>query len=94
MVAPAAAEGLRRARQRLTQPGPGTEGRARWAALRETPGRLRIHPYLGSASTDHSGYRQCIVSEHRRIYRVMPDTGSGETAGDVVIVAVFGPGQP
>lgn len=38
-------------------------------------------------------YRQVIVSGHRVIYRVVPDTGDRTTAGDIEIVQVFGPGQ-
>ncbi len=55
--------------------------------------RLRDHPYLGVPSLDMPGLRQLIVAEHRIIYRVHPDTGDTETAGDVRILAVLGPGQ-
>jgi plasmid stabilization system protein ParE len=55
---------------------------------------LRSHPYLGSASQNHPGYYQLVIHGHRLIYRVIPDTGDGATAGDVLIVALFGPGQP
>ena len=34
------------------------------------------------------------MAEHRIVYRVDPDTGESSTAGDVRILAVFGPGQP
>ena len=30
---------------------------------------------------------------HRVIYRVQPDTGLSATAGDVLVLRVFGPGQ-
>jgi hypothetical protein len=30
---------------------------------------------------------------HRVIYRVQPDTGLNATAGDVLVLRVFGPGQ-
>ena len=30
---------------------------------------------------------------HRVIYRVDPDSGSNATAGDVLVLRVFGPGQ-
>lgn len=93
-TAPQAAEALRRARAWLTQQGSGPNGRARWEALRTSRLGLRDHPYLGAPSSELPGYRQLVVSEHRIIYRVTPDTGDSATAGDIRIVAVFGPGQP
>jgi len=35
-----------------------------------------------------------VVSGYRVIYRVDPDTGADATAGDVTVLAVFGPGEP
>ena len=92
-IAPAAAEGFRRARLWLLQPGSGPAGLRRWEALREARRRLRDHPYLGTPSADHPGLRQLVVAEHRLIYRLVPDTGDAGTAGDVLILALFGPGQ-
>lgn len=37
--------------------------------------------------------RQLVVSGYRVIYRVDHDTGEGSTAGDVRILALFGPGE-
>ncbi len=37
--------------------------------------------------------RQMIVERHVVVYRVAPDTGDNRTAGDVLVVRVFGPGQ-
>jgi hypothetical protein len=34
------------------------------------------------------------VSSHRIIYAIHPDTGDAATAGDILIVTVFGPCQP
>jgi len=33
------------------------------------------------------------VEEHRVLYSVEPDTGRDATAGDVMVLRVFGPGQ-
>lgn len=93
-TAPQAAEALRRARGWLTQTGAGLNGQARWDALRTARSRLRDHPYLGAPSAEQPGLRQFVVSEHRIIYRMDPDTGDGATAGNIRILAVFGPGQP
>lgn len=76
------------------QQGAGPNGRMRWDALRTTRSRLREHPYLGAPSPEQPGRRQLVVSGYRIIYRVDPDTGDIDTAGDVRILAVFGPGQP
>lgn len=93
MTAPAAAEGLRSAREWLTQPGSGEAGLRQWDSLRRALRNLRTHPYLGPPSADHRDHRQLVVAAHRILYRVDPDTGNAATAGDIRIVAVFGPGQ-
>ena len=92
-TSPAAAEAFRQARAWLLQTGSGQNGRARWDALRSARRRLRDYPYIGTASSELVGRRQFVVSGYRVIYRVDPDTGDSATAGDIRIVAVFGPGQ-
>jgi hypothetical protein len=42
---------------------------------------------------DHPGRREMSCEGHRVVYRVDPDTGSNATAGDVLVLRVFGPGQ-
>lgn len=91
ITAPAAAEGLRTARKWLMQPGSGERGRRRWEHLRDIRRTLRDWPYLGAASNDHPGCRYVACEEHYIIYEVVPDTGLSATAGDVIILAVFGP---
>ena len=93
-TAPGALEALRQAHAWLTQEGSGPQGRARWAALRDRRKRLRTHPYLGTPIEDRPERYLLFVSEHRLIYQVDPDTGESATAGDVRVVAMFGPGQP
>ena len=58
------------------------------AALR----RLQSVPCL-YAKGDHPGTREAPVEGHRVIYRVDRDTGRSETAGDVFVLRIFGPGQ-
>jgi plasmid stabilization system protein ParE len=50
----------------------------------------RALPYRRS---EHGGRREMVVQAHRILYRVLPDTGSNDTAGDVEILRVFGPAQ-
>ena len=93
-TAPDALEALRQARLWLTQTGLGPQGLARWLSLRDSRRRLVEYPYLGAPVDGHKGRYQIVVSEHRLIYRIDPDTGDSATAGDIRVLAVFGPGQP
>jgi plasmid stabilization system protein ParE len=88
-----ALEALREARLWLTQPGSGLNARKRWADLRDVGRRLRRNAYLGHPVAEFAGHRQLVVSGYRVIYQVLPDTGENATAGDIRIVAIFGPGQ-
>ncbi len=45
------------------------------------------------AKGDHAGTREAPVVGHRIVYRVFPDTDDNATAGDVLVLQVFGPGQ-
>ena len=62
--------------------------------LRDAGERLLDNPYLGARVAGRSQTRQLAVSGYRLIYTVEPDTGDADTAGDIVIIAVLGPGQP
>jgi len=53
---------------------------------------LLKHPCLYRRS-EHGGRREMIVRGHLVVYRLRPDTGSNQTAGDVEVLRVFGPGQ-
>jgi len=62
-------------------------------ALRAAINRLRQHPCLFPVG-DHAGVRELpCEGGYRALYRVHPDTGRNETAGDVRVLRVFGPGQ-
>jgi len=78
IYAPRARDDLAAIRRWLTQPGSGTAARRRLAAIRNAINRLRELPCEG-------GYRA--------LYEIIPDTGRNETAGDVRVLRVFGPGQ-
>jgi len=89
---------LNDARRWLLQPGSGAYGRARWHALRDAADNLADLPYKGAPVPHQPGLRQLVVSGYRLLYRVEPDTGDSETgdsetAGDIAVLALFGPGQ-
>ena len=94
ITAPEAARALAAARVWLTQPGSGFRGRRRWEKLLNAPGRLRAFPYSGERA-EHPGHYVLVEPEsgYRLIYTIDPDTRDSGTAGDIRIVAVFGPGQ-
>ena len=92
VIAPAAARGLREAREWLTQPGSGPAGRTRWERIRAALRRLRDWPCSGAESPEHPGCRALVVSGWLVVYDIAPDTGEGSAAGDIRILAVFPPG--
>ncbi len=80
-------------RRWLTQPGAGPAARRRLAAIRADIRRLKQHPCRYPVGL-HPGVRELpCAGGYRALYRVTPDTGRDETAGDVRVLRVFGPGQ-
>ncbi len=76
-----------------TQPGSGAAARHRLKAIRDAINRLREHP-CRFPTVDHPSVRELpCEGGHRVLYEVTPDTGSNETAGDVRVLRVYGPGQ-
>jgi plasmid stabilization system protein ParE len=77
----------------LTQPGAGPAARRKLIAIRASIRRLRQHPCLHPVC-DHPGVRE-LPSQggYRALYRVRPDAGRNPTAGDVLELRIFGPGQ-
>jgi hypothetical protein len=60
-----------------------------WTAIE----RLCLHSCLYPAG-QHPGVRELpCAGGYRALYEVRPDTGRDETAGDVRVLRVFGPGQ-
>jgi len=77
----------------LTQPGAGPAARRRLTAVWVAIERLREQPCLHPVG-QHRGLRELpCAGGYRALYRVTPDTGRDETAGDVRVLRVFGPGQ-
>ena len=90
---PEASEDLDGIRLWLTQPGSGRAALRRLRAIRAAINRLRQHPCRYPVG-QHSGVRELPCDGgYRALYRVAPDTGRDETAGDVRVLRVFGPGQ-
>jgi plasmid stabilization system protein ParE len=62
------------------------------AHIRSDIDALAEHPCLFAVGP-HPGRREFSSEGYRIIYRVVPDTGLNETAGNVQVLRVFGPGQ-
>jgi hypothetical protein len=60
-----------------------------WTAIE----RLRQHPCLYPVG-EQPGVRELpCQGGYRALYEIHPDTGRNETAGDVIVLRVYGPGQ-
>lgn len=89
----AAVEDLKAIRRWLTQPGSGPRARQRLQAIRAAVNRLKQRPCLYPIGP-HAGVRELPCDGgYRVLYEVLPDTGLDETAGHVLVLRVFGPGQ-
>jgi hypothetical protein len=63
------------------------------AAIRADIRRLKQHPCLYPVG-QYPGVRELpCTGGYRALNRVAPDTGRDQTAGDVQVLRVFGPGQ-
>jgi plasmid stabilization system protein ParE len=88
-----AIEDLQAVQSWLTQPGSGMRASRRLTAIRSAIRQLRQHPCLFPVA-QHPGVRELPCDGgYRVLYEVTPDTGHNETAGNVLILRVFGPGQ-
>jgi plasmid stabilization system protein ParE len=77
----------------LTQPGAGPAAGRRLAAVWAAIERLRQHPCRYAAG-QHPGVRELACDGgYRALYEVIADTGCDQTAGDVRVLRVFGPGS-
>jgi plasmid stabilization system protein ParE len=93
IYAPRARDDLDAIRGWLTQPDSGQAARRRLTAIRTAINRLCEHPCLYPVG-QHPGVRELPCNGgYRALYEVHPDTGRNETAGDVRVLRVFGPGQ-
>jgi plasmid stabilization system protein ParE len=92
-VSPRAELDLHAIRLWLMQPGAGPIARRRLGAITQAIERLLEQPCLHAVG-QHRGLRELSCGRgYRVIYRITPDTGRNETAGDVLILRIFGPGQ-
>jgi plasmid stabilization system protein ParE len=88
-----AIEDLNAIRRWLTQPGSGRAARGRLKAIRTAINRLREHPCVYPIG-QHPGVRELPCDGgYRALDEVRPDTGVDDSAGDVQVLRVFGPGQ-
>jgi len=90
---PEARDDLGSIRSWLTQPGSGPAARRRLGAIRSAINRLRQDPCLHPSGQDPGIRELPYAGGYRVLYRVVPDTGRSSTAGDVLVLPVFGPGQ-
>jgi plasmid stabilization system protein ParE len=88
-----AIEDLKSIRRWLSQPGSGQRARRRLRRIRAAINRLREHPCLYPVNHRSLVRELPCDGGYRVMYEVYPDTGRDETAGDVVVLRVFGPGQ-
>lgn len=75
----------------LTQAGAGPRALRRLEHIIAAIVGLADHPCRHSQS--ERGRREFSIEGHRVVYRVTLDTGRSATAGDVLVLRVFGPGQ-
>jgi plasmid stabilization system protein ParE len=77
----------------LNQPGSGPAARRRLAAIWTAIEQLSEQPCLWAIG-EHADVRELpCAGGYRALYEVHPDTGRDDTAGDVLVLRVYGPGQ-
>lgn len=75
------------------QPGSGAAAVRRVKAIRAAIRALKLNPCLFPLG-DHSFVRELpCKGGYRVLYRLDPDTGRSETAGDIIVLRIFGAGQ-
>lgn len=77
----------------LTQPGSGARAWGRLTSIRNNIEVLRTHPCLWPVGVHHGVRELPCQGGYRVLYEVHPDTDRNETAGDVIILRIYGPGQ-
>jgi hypothetical protein len=77
----------------LTQPGSGPAARRRLAAIWSAIEQLREQPCLWAVGLHASVRELPCAGGYRALYEVQPDTGHDDTAGDVLVLRIYGPGQ-
>ncbi len=80
-------------REWLTQPGAGQVARRRLRTILDAIADLRTHPCRFPPGMNHGIRERFCPGGYRVFYRVWPDTGQDDTAGDVQVLRIYGPGQ-
>jgi plasmid stabilization system protein ParE len=93
IYAPRARDDLDAARQWLTQPGSGPAARRKLAQILHAAEDLCRHPCRWPVGHYQGVRERPCAGGYRIMNRVSPDTGNNDTAGDVRVLRVFGPGQ-
>jgi plasmid stabilization system protein ParE len=86
-----ALEDLGRIHRWYSQPGAGQIARRRLAQIKADIRSLQKNPVMWPRR--EQGARELNTEGHTVVCTVTPDTGDRRTAGDVIILRVFGPGQ-
>jgi plasmid stabilization system protein ParE len=87
-----ALDDLAAVRRWLRQPGAGHAAARRLRHIERALTELRIGPCRWPYS-EHGCARERVVEGYKIVYEVQPDTGDNATAGDVLVLRIFGPGQ-
>jgi plasmid stabilization system protein ParE len=87
-----ALDDLAAARRWLRQPGAGQAAARRLRHIERALTELRTGPCRWPYS-EHEGARERVVEGYKIVYEVRPDTGDNASAGDVLVLRIFGPGQ-
>ncbi len=87
-----ARDDLRAVRRWYSQPGSGATAKRRVQAILAAITHLQERPCLHPRGEDPAT-RVLTVERHIVVYEVHPDTDSNATAGDVMVLRIFGPGQ-
>jgi len=92
-LSPAALRDLDAARMWLHQPGSGPQAWDRFIKIRASIQDLAKVPCRWPRFPRGRNARRLISGRYAIIYVVEPDTGDNDTAGDVMILRVYGPFQ-
>jgi len=77
----------------LAMPGADAAAKRRVRTILAAIRRLRTNLSRYPRDDKHPGACPMVIERHVVVYEVTPDTGRDPTAGDVIVLRVFGPGQ-
>ncbi|WP_448190479.1 type II toxin-antitoxin system RelE/ParE family toxin [Azospirillum sp. sgz301742] len=92
ILSPMATRDLEQIRTWYSQPGSGPRAKRKASAIVRALRELERYPFIGSPS-DEPGLRERVVEEHTVIYRIQNDADVPESAGDIVVIRIWQPGQ-